>query len=573
MRVPVLSLVTDTTIYLAYGNPSVTVSQENKTGVWDSNFRAVYHMADKAANTTLTDSTGRHAGSLQANTSTKNTPGEIGGALSFNGSNDYAVSVDNVDFQVSNVRTVSMWVSPADLSSPNSMRVLCEFQDANNHWALVTETPTSQNGIDVNTIVADIVSGGVETRQKLPNNSLSAGNWYYLTVNFNGSVPVAMYLNGQSVMTPSLGQNYGYGTAAQMNIGSRNDNGHLFSGVLDEIRFSNIVRSGDWIAAEYNNQSRPASFYAVTTEGGQQQVASPTFSVAAGTYGSTQSVAISTTTVGASIRYTMDGSTPSSTVGTVYSGPIAVSATTTLKAIAYLAGWTDSAVNSAAYTIAGTVATPTFSPAAGTYASTQSVAISSTTVGASIRYTMDGSTPSSTVGTVYSGPIAVSASTTLKAIAYLAGWTDSAVNSAAYTIAGTVATPTFSPAAGTYASTQSVAISTTTVGASIRYTTDGSTPSSTVGTVYSGPIAVSATTTLKAIAYLAGWTDSAVNSAAYTITGTVATPTFSPAADTYASAQTGCDQFDHGRRFDSIHHWTAALLVRLWGPSTADRSQ
>ena len=266
-------------------------------------------------------------------------------------------------------------------------------------------------------------------------------------------------------------------------------------------------------------------------------VAAPTFSPVAGTYASAQSVTISSTTAGASIRYTTDGNTPSSTVGTVYNGPIAVSASTTLKAIAYLAGWTDSAVNSAAYTITGTVAAPTFSPVAGTYASAQSVTISTTTAGASIRYTTDGSTPSSTVGTVYSGPIAVSASTTLKAIAYLAGWTDSAVSSAAYKITGTVAAPTFSPVAGTYASAQSITISTTTAGASIRYTTDGSTPSSTVGILYSGPIAVSASTTLKAIAYLAGWTDSTVNSAVYTITGTVAAPTFSPVAGTYASAQ------------------------------------
>ena len=69
-------------------------------------------MADKAANTTLTDSTGRHTGSLQANSSTRNALGEIGGALTFNGSTDYAVNADNLDFQVSNVKTVSMWVNP-----------------------------------------------------------------------------------------------------------------------------------------------------------------------------------------------------------------------------------------------------------------------------------------------------------------------------------------------------------------------------------------------------------------------------------------------------------------------------
>jgi hypothetical protein len=48
----------------------------------------------------------------------------------------------------------------------------------------------------------------------------------------------------------------------------------------------------------------------------------------------------------------------------------------------------------------GVVAAPSFSPGGGTYSTTQSVAISSTTSGASIRYTTDGSTPTSTTGTL-----------------------------------------------------------------------------------------------------------------------------------------------------------------------------
>ncbi|HZP59567.1 MAG TPA: FN3 associated domain-containing protein, partial [Opitutaceae bacterium] len=57
--------------------------------------------------------------------------------------------------------------------------------------------------------------------------------------------------------------------------------------------------------------------------------------------------------------------------------------------------------------------------------------------------------------------------------------------------------------------------------ASIRYTTDGSTPSETVGTVYSGPVSISNTsspTTLTAIAYKTGLTDSPITSGVYTIT-------------------------------------------------------
>jgi hypothetical protein len=82
---------------------------------------------------------------------------------------------------------------------------------------------------------------------------------------------------------------------------------------------------------------------------------------------------------------------------------------------------------------------------------------------------------------------------------------------------GTVATPTFSPAAGAYTNAQSVTISTTTTGATVRYTTNGSTPSQTNGTVYSSPVTITTNTTLKAIAYKAGMTDSAVASGTYTI--------------------------------------------------------
>jgi thermitase len=86
--------------------------------------------------------------------------------------------------------------------------------------------------------------------------------------------------------------------------------------------------------------------------------------------------------------------------------------------------------------VSSTVATPTFNPPGGSYTSTQNVTISSTTPLASIRYTTDGSTPSETVGTLYNTPVAVSSSLTLRAIAYKAGMTDSAVPSATYTISG-----------------------------------------------------------------------------------------------------------------------------------------
>jgi hypothetical protein len=80
----------------------------------------------------------------------------------------------------------------------------------------------------------------------------------------------------------------------------------------------------------------------------------------------------------------------------------------------------------------------------------------------------------------------------------------------------TAATPTFSPLPGTFSSAQSVTLSDTTTGATIYYTTNGTTPT-TASTVYKSVIAVNATTTINAMAAATGYNNSTVASGTYTI--------------------------------------------------------
>lgn len=79
------------------------------------------------------------------------------------------------------------------------------------------------------------------------------------------------------------------------------------------------------------------------------------------------------------------------------------------------------------------VATPSFSPPGGAYTSAQTVTITTATSGASIRYTVDGSTPTAS-SPLYSGPISVPSSRTINAIGIKAGLANSSVGGATYTI-------------------------------------------------------------------------------------------------------------------------------------------
>jgi len=103
-------------------------------------------------------------------------------------------------------------------------------------------------------------------------------------------------------------------------------------------------------------------------------------------------------------------------------------------------------------------------------------------------------------------------------------------------VGGTVANATFTPVAGEVAVDSTVALATATPGASIRYTTNGDTPTRSSGTVYSGPVTIGAALTIKAIAYLDFWIDSAVTEAAYTVASGSAPGT--PDAPTLVEATT-----------------------------------
>ena len=245
----------------------------------------------------------------------------------------------------------------------------------------------------------------------------------------------------------------------------------------------------------------------------------PTFSPAGGTYLGSQTVTISDTTPGSAIYYTTDGTTPT-TSSTPYTAPVSVTTSQTINAIAAAPNYIIGGTGAAGYVIESQVATPVITPAAGTYAGAQTVTISDTTPGATVHYTTDSTTPTSS-SSLYTAPLTVASNLTFKAIATASGYFDSAVASAAYSITAPppAAIPAFNPPGSTITSTQAITLSDATTGSTIYYTTDGSAPSPGSGTTqeYSAPFSLSASATVNAVAVASGYGLSAVGTAIYTV--------------------------------------------------------
>jgi len=242
-------------------------------------------------------------------------------------------------------------------------------------------------------------------------------------------------------------------------------------------------------------------------------LAAPAISPGTGTYNAPQSVKITDTAQDVTVYYTTNGETPT-TSSTKYSEPIEVTADETIRAFAAATGYISSKVASVTYTFQ--TATPKLSVGTGIYAKQQTVFITDKTPHAVIHYTTSGKSPTS-ISAIYTKPIAVASSETIKAIAVKSGYKNSAVASAAITIEKPAAKPVIKPAGGTVASGTIVKITDAIRGAVIHYTTNGSVPKPTSPVFPGAGIKLKKSETIRALATAKGYLPSLPATAKFTV--------------------------------------------------------
>ncbi len=263
--VEVPSLSTGTVIYMYYGHATCG-SQQDVEHTWDggtdtspaNNFKMVQHLQEDPSGTApqMKDSTsnnndGTSQGSMTAG---DQVIGQIDGSLDFDGSDDF-VGLPEPPASSTNISTGSVFAWIKTLNAGTSWRGIVVKQWAygmylyNNTFVIFDFTFLINRSTGIN---------------------LADGNWHFVGFTFQSGISngTKLYIDGVEELTTTLtvaNQNEGMVVGAGDNPGTW----QFFSGIIDEVRVSNIARSAEWIKTCYNNQSDPGNFYSMGSEEGQ----------------------------------------------------------------------------------------------------------------------------------------------------------------------------------------------------------------------------------------------------------------------------------------------------------------
>lgn len=251
---------TNTIIYMYYGN-NASSNQQNVNGVWEGNYRAVWHQPNGSTLTVNDSTSNANHGTL----SSSPTPirGEVDGAANFSGSNYwYAPNANSLNFGLDNF-TYSFWMKPDDTTATSWVfGKMIFFNGGYNFRILAGGTAAPQESDN---------TGHTSNQQY---GTITNTSWQYVVVTINHSVSTdpKVYVNAtqQSVSGNALDfttvKNL-TGTEV-MTVGQRADEnpGSYYKGGFDEFRLYDNVISPQQIITEFNNQRNDTTFFNISTQ-------------------------------------------------------------------------------------------------------------------------------------------------------------------------------------------------------------------------------------------------------------------------------------------------------------------
>ena len=232
-----LSSSVDTKIWMYYGNNSCS-SQQNIVGTWDGNFVAVYHMND-VTTSTIKDSKGSNNGTKKGANEPVQTTGKVGYGQDFDGSDDY-ITISSIT-----IKHVECWIN------------LSEITTTAYFLGGTTKEGVRYNG-DTSTFLVYSGTGGKFTTV----DYVKTDDIIKLDIIRTSNPEYALYVDGSYIGT----SNSGSVNNIDITLFGKRSDGYAFNGIMDEIRFSNIIRNNSWINTTFNTMSKSGSFLSFGSE-------------------------------------------------------------------------------------------------------------------------------------------------------------------------------------------------------------------------------------------------------------------------------------------------------------------
>lgn len=259
VRIPTLSFPENTYIYMYYGSDNAYYL-EHPGGVWDSSFTMVQHLDETSyIHIDSTENNNDYYEEVIAASMGDTSAGKIGGADRFANSSDRVTDGEELDYLFqNNVGTMEVWMKPAGIAKSNTTlyKLPAVIADCDGTVGIFRGIHGNKDKIWVYNVPNEECVIEIDYSQEFQADEWIHIVWQYTAGKLYG------YKNGDLYYSVDCSTGIGNGTGL-LNIGRVYGNGIIgtaFSGIIDEVRTSNVARSPEWIKATYNIQNNPESY-------------------------------------------------------------------------------------------------------------------------------------------------------------------------------------------------------------------------------------------------------------------------------------------------------------------------
>jgi len=261
VKIPFLSSIEDTEIYIYYSNPQII--EINDQDAWDKNFLMVQHFKETSGQSL--DSTSNNInGEIQGNLK-QGVEGKIYKAYEFDGIDDFVALENSVLLSDLNNITIGVWVLPKQVQEDRG--IIGWEGDEYSAWQIIMRKQ--------DTIFRTSISE--KSYQLYLKTPIEPDEWHYLTFVYNGQHLIS-YLDGKEksvknvpngILTKRKGEYVEIGRYKDESwISSLGQvyKSYSFNGLIDQVEISNIARNWSWIKTRFDNQNNPSSFINLSQE-------------------------------------------------------------------------------------------------------------------------------------------------------------------------------------------------------------------------------------------------------------------------------------------------------------------